>query len=1280
MAEGTKSIAPSSADEVALFIGAGNTGFGGGDYGMFAWKDSPSKFYFNIQNSCEKAYFGFSVPKTSRSFSANSTITKDLIFRIIAPDGTPLNDLLCFGNTTINGEVWQILNTSTANITNRTQADNGPSQLGNTGGYNAFELDLSACGISQTGNYSIEFYTTDLPYDPNTPASGFYIPLFDVTVADCTNNDIIGRVWSNNWGFGIKNDGDGPFDRAFNGSFYVCSEEGFITRLDFNTGVNTRLEAGKNNDQRSGFRAGSFNVSFNKTGPANSGDILADRQSVGNLNSPNPTLPVFLSLPDEAICPEPEIGSFQAAAKFITGCPSNRCINIEASAVGQFEILIEGPGGNGIFDDPTDRIIAYLITEADKTATPQNMDFEYEVCVPWDGKDGAGNFLFSTDITVKGSFSQGIYHFPVYDAEFNDDGFKVETVRPALGLQSIFYDDRLISEASNTTEPKDGQSGCLAPCHKWTGEWEDYANKDDVYGNFNTINSWWFANTSAEDLTSSVVRTAPISITCPPDVKDCPNGATDTAQTGVAIVEVNSICPVSLDYEDIILEENTCLGTKIIQRKWKAFFDSMPDSIVSCIQTITLSAPEFINCPNDTVLTCNPSGGNTYFSWQPPSFDGSCGSCPEVEEITGFMYLGERGGHRYYCSMDKAVWADAKAGAANIGGYLAVINDRKENEYLANFLVNQNAYIGLTDEGDEGNFKWLNNDPLEYTNWAGNQPNNNNGNEHYGQLFYNGRWSDIAGTDSLEYIVEVPCEDIQQIEGPLNGEAFPIGTTTVTYQNGPDCGGNTCSFTVTVEPNLILDCTEDIIVNCEDGQNGAKVTWEPPTASSCCDNCPAAGQEIEGFVYMGRYKGHQYYCSKEKATWPTAKLIAENNGGYLAVINDAAESNMLGAFLANQNAFIGLHDTNNEGKYEWVNGDPFDFTNWYPGQPNNRNNNQDYVQLLPDGRWDYYYTDKPLEFIMELPCLDIQQTAGLANGSIFPAGTTTVSYTVEDDCGQKESCSFDVTVNPCTANATPKEYCEVKGENTYFFWIRHVVLGAINNATGSDGGYGDYTNLKTTIQPGTEQTLVLSPGYARNRYWVYWTVWIDFNNDGDFEDAGEELLTHKDYRIIKAKIDIPHNAVPGKTRMRVALKYGRKAGSCETFRYGEVEDYSINISSASLVNSAARHNSLRPARIEVLETNVAPPTSELSTIDNPEMKVFPNPIFKDLNVQLSNFHEKEGSLKIYNQLGQTIHQQAISEETNQNLVLDLRHISAGLYFISIESNGQEPIVQKFYKE
>ena len=646
-AEGTRSLAPSAADEAALFIGAGNTGFGGGDYGQFAWQGSTSKFHFNIQNTCEKAYFGFSVPKNDRSFARVNPITgqsnleEDLIFRIIDPNGNPINNLACFGNTIINGEAWQTLNATTANIANRNEALNGPTQLGNAGGYNAFILDLSSCGLTFTGNYAIEFFTTDPTYNPNTATAGFYIPYFDVTVSDCTNTGLAGRVWSNNWGLGIKRDGDGPFDRAFNGAFYVCSQEGFITQIEFNTGTNNRAEANKNNDQNSGFRAGAFNISFNTRGPGMSGNIMADRQSVPNSNSPNPQLPVFLNKPDPNFCPLQEIGKFLTAPRFLTGCPNNWCLNILTTKPGQFEILIEGTNGNGIMDAPSDRRLTYLITEADLVANPEIAGYNYESCIPWDGKDGLGNFVSQGDVTISGTYAQGIYHFPVYDAEFNDDGFKVATIQPALGQQLLYFDDRLITEASNTSEAKNGTNGCIGPCHKWTGEWENYRNSDDVYGNFNTINTWWFAVVDGGNLTSSFTTAGPLSITCPVNYFGCEGTAITPNITGQAIVNTESNnCTYSSGYTDKVLATNDCNVPTRIQRKWYAFFDSTPTDSVSCTQTIQLEAPELANCPENIFISCSPKDGIPVY-WTPPTAGGTsevnvcAGSNLVVQQVAG---------------------------------------------------------------------------------------------------------------------------------------------------------------------------------------------------------------------------------------------------------------------------------------------------------------------------------------------------------------------------------------------------------------------------------------------------------------------------------------------------------------------------------------------------------------------------------------------------------------------------------------------------------------------
>ena len=95
------------------------------------------------------------------------------------------------------------------------------------------------------------------------------------------------------------------------------------------------------------------------------------------------------------------------------------------------------------------------VTTVNKSNNPEDPNFPYEICLPWSGKDGYGNRVDLSNVFISGFYYQGIYHFPVYDAEFNDDGFTVATVRPDLGVQELFFDDTQIPSLNFTGENKD---------------------------------------------------------------------------------------------------------------------------------------------------------------------------------------------------------------------------------------------------------------------------------------------------------------------------------------------------------------------------------------------------------------------------------------------------------------------------------------------------------------------------------------------------------------------------------------------------------------------------------------------------------------------------------------------------------------------------------------------------------------------------------------------------------------------------------------------------------
>jgi len=144
-------------------------------------------------------------------------------------------------------------------------------------------------------------------------------------------------------------------------------------------------------------------------------------------------------------------------------------------------------------------------------------------------------------------------------------------------------------------------------------------------------------------------------------------------------------------------------------------------------------------------------------------------------------------------------------------------------------------------------------------------------------------------------------------------------------------------------------------------------------------------------------------------------------------------------------------------------------------------------------------------------------------------------------------------------------YCVSKGTSATSEWIAKVVFGTINNQTGTNSGYADFTAQNTNVTQGQSYPITLTPGFSSSSYSEYWKVWIDYNNDKDFTDAGEEVYSGSGTSAVSGNITIPSTSTIGKTTMRVSMKYNAAPTACETFSYGEVEDYSVTIQSGTTV-------------------------------------------------------------------------------------------------------------------
>ncbi|MCG8337284.1 MAG: M14 family metallopeptidase [Proteobacteria bacterium] len=140
----------------------------------------------------------------------------------------------------------------------------------------------------------------------------------------------------------------------------------------------------------------------------------------------------------------------------------------------------------------------------------------------------------------------------------------------------------------------------------------------------------------------------------------------------------------------------------------------------------------------------------------------------------------------------------------------------------------------------------------------------------------------------------------------------------------------------------------------------------------------------------------------------------------------------------------------------------------------------------------------------------------------------------------------------------PPEYCSSQGNSVRYEWVDRVDVGTFSNTSGA-AGYSDFTSQVIDVTKGQSYSATFSPGFASSSYLEYWKVWIDFNQDGDFADSGEEVFSQNGNSDVSGSIAIPASANTGNTRMRVSMRYNANPSSCGSFTYGEVEDYTVNI-------------------------------------------------------------------------------------------------------------------------
>lgn len=234
----------------------------------------------------------------------------------------------------------------------------------------------------------------------------------------------------------------------------------------------------------------------------------------------------------------------------------------------------------------------------------------------------------------------------------------------------------------------------------------------------------------------------------------------------------------------------------------------------------------------------------------------------------------------------------------------------------------------------------------------------------------------------------------------------------------------------------------------------------------------------------------------------------------------------------------------------------------------------------------------------------------------------------------------------------PGEYCIP----TVTFEVEPISKVEFSNISKSSSltstqGYEDFTDEVANVNAGETYTIKLQ-GKAKWDWNVNtYTVFIDWNQNGIMDEEGEVysagyLLgsTGEDGQTVEYDITIPENALNGETRMRVLKVYSPSStamfwpsGACGDYNYGQIEDYTVNISGGVM---------------------------GISEIENQKINFYPNPVKDVLNISDA---KTISSIAVFDLSGKQVYTQNVNSKQTQ---INVSNLATGIYIVKANVNGE----------
>ena len=461
----------------------------------------------------ETLYYGLQRTDTGDSRTGNQG---DVVITIKYKDGTGTEQV---AQTTTLARSTAIGNTSQAQllpqpgvIDDAIQNQAGPKTATNPTGYDALPVTYPATGagprdywveLTQVGEASL---SADLKRS--------YYNFWDFTVLSPAGQEQPGRLFSQFWGFS-----SGPSTGAAGAYQNRLSADFSLFTLIPNPQDATKFFVKE--VELAGLRPYDFVFVANSRGTSTPGTFAESRKSVAGASTPT-EYNNFVNDPDPSLWPSAAAPVFIRTARAfcnpLTGL-GGVAFTTTSGEQGSVTVLID-LNGNRVQDGNDVLLI-------------QNVTANVPATIVWDGKDRLGNVVApGTSIDLAFTSFGAPVNYPLYDAEGNPDGLRIQNVRPSSGagryFDRLYWDDTNLNATDFPDRSRLNGEISTAGVHRW-------GDASNQVGNVLTINTWSYGFITPIDQVYVYEYTCDNDsdgVTDATDLDDDNDGILDTQESG----------------------------------------------------------------------------------------------------------------------------------------------------------------------------------------------------------------------------------------------------------------------------------------------------------------------------------------------------------------------------------------------------------------------------------------------------------------------------------------------------------------------------------------------------------------------------------------------------------------------------------------------------------------------------------------------------------------------------------------------------------------------------